>query len=128
MIIDHVGLLVSDYEASKHFYSTILAPLGATYVRNSGGWAGFGGADEPEFWIGPAPKGQAAQSVHVAFKAPTRAMVRRVRTLALSCGGTLHEPKEFLKDYDPYYYAAFVRDPDGHIIEIVCREADAEAP
>lgn len=124
MIIDHIGLLVSDYEASKHFYATILAPLGGSYIRNSGGWAGFGAKDEPQFWIGPAIKGSKVQSVHLAFRAPSREVVRAVRALALSCGGTLHEPKDFLKDYDPFFYAAFVRDPDGHVIEIVCREPD----
>jgi catechol 2,3-dioxygenase-like lactoylglutathione lyase family enzyme len=34
----------------------------------------------------------------------------------------LHAPRLF-PEYDADYYAAFVRDPDGHNIEAVCRRA-----
>jgi catechol 2,3-dioxygenase-like lactoylglutathione lyase family enzyme len=32
MIMDHVGLTVGDYEKSKRFYSSALAPLGIELV------------------------------------------------------------------------------------------------
>jgi hypothetical protein len=33
----------------------------------------------------------------------------------------LHAPRVF-PEYDANYYAAFIRDPDGHNIEAVCRQ------
>ena len=42
MIIDHIGLAVSDYEKSKRFFASALAPLGIELVLEIGGWAGFG--------------------------------------------------------------------------------------
>ena len=32
---------------------------------------------------------------------------------------TLHEPRLF-PEYHPNYYGAFVRDPDGNNVEVVC--------
>jgi len=38
MIIDHIGLSVSDYESSKEFYTQALAPLGIELVMETEGW------------------------------------------------------------------------------------------
>jgi catechol 2,3-dioxygenase-like lactoylglutathione lyase family enzyme len=48
MIMDHVGLTVGDYEKSKRFYASALAPLGIELVTEFGGWAGFGKGGKPE--------------------------------------------------------------------------------
>jgi catechol 2,3-dioxygenase-like lactoylglutathione lyase family enzyme len=44
MIIDHIGLAVSDYERSKQFFCAALAPLGIELVMEVEGWAGLGRA------------------------------------------------------------------------------------
>jgi catechol 2,3-dioxygenase-like lactoylglutathione lyase family enzyme len=52
MIIDHIGLAISDFERSKDFYTKALAPLGIGEVMEAQGWSGFGKDDKPEFWFG----------------------------------------------------------------------------
>ncbi len=54
MIIDHIGLGVSDYDKSKEFYLKCLAPLGITLVREEGNTAGFGKNNNAVYWFGPS--------------------------------------------------------------------------
>ncbi len=42
MILDHIGLSVSDYEKSKAFLSAALAPLNTALVTETHGWDGYG--------------------------------------------------------------------------------------
>ena len=58
-MIDHLGLVVSDYERSKDFYLHALKPLGIAIImevtgEQTGGEAatGFGKGQKPFFWIG----------------------------------------------------------------------------
>jgi catechol 2,3-dioxygenase-like lactoylglutathione lyase family enzyme len=57
----------------------------------------------------------------MAFEARSRDEVQRFHRAAVALGtGVLHAPRLF-PEYDADYFAAFVRDPDGHNIEAVCR-------
>ena len=47
MIIDHIGIAVSDYDRSKGFFCRALAPLGIELVAEVEGWAGLGKAGKP---------------------------------------------------------------------------------
>ncbi|WP_428622100.1 VOC family protein [Sedimenticola sp.] len=118
MILDHIGVVISDYERSKVFYSRCLAPLGITLVMEVEGWAGYGREGKPEFWFGPA--GEANQPMHIAFAAENRAQVDRFYQAALEAGGKDNGTPGIREIYHPNYYGAFVYDPDGHNIEAVC--------
>lgn len=118
MIIDHIGFVVSDYEKSRAFYSSALAPLGILLVMEVEGWAGFGRQQKPEFWFGP--HGEAHKPMHIAFAAQNREMVRQFYEAALAAGGKDNGPPGIREIYHPNYYGAFVFDPDGHNIEAVC--------
>lgn len=48
-IIDHMGLAVKDYAASKVFYEKVLAPLNIGLIMEVEGWAGFGCNEKPKF-------------------------------------------------------------------------------
>src|SRR5260221_7545924 len=57
-MIDHTGILVSDFERSKDFYARALAPLGyeilmelSAEVTGHTDTAGFGEPPKPDFWI-----------------------------------------------------------------------------
>ena len=51
-MLDHVGFGVSDYEASKAFYSKALEPLGIELLMEPVPEAGgFGKDGKPFFWI-----------------------------------------------------------------------------
>ena len=122
MIIDHIGLVVSDYQKSKEFYASCLAPLDIHLVMEFEGWAGFGRNGKPEFWFGP--NGEAHKSMHIAFSAETRDQVDKFYQAALAAGGKDNGAPGIREIYHPSYYGAFVYDPDGHNIEAVCHRSE----
>lgn len=129
-MIDHTGVTVSDFEASKAFYVTALAAIGygklmefGAEITGSVPVAGFGEPPKPDFWISAGAPNRPA--VHVAFRVADRATVRAFHAAALAAGGTCNGPPGLRGHYHPNYYGAFVLDPDGHNIEAVCHEAEA---
>ena len=91
-MLDHVGLSVRDYVASKGFYLTALAPLGYGLVMEvtsdeTGGkaHAGFGAEGQPQFWIGTGAPSNG--KMHIAFAAKSREAVDRFYAAALKAGG-----------------------------------------
>ena len=124
-MIDHLGFAVGDIARAKAFYLAALKPLGIEILievtpEQSGSDAhiGFGANQKPFFWIGT---GKAAQGpVHIAFDAPTRAIVDEFYKAALAAGGRDNGRPGIRAHYHPNYYGAFVFDPDGHNIEAVC--------
>jgi len=122
-MLDHIGFGVSDYARSKAFYEKALAPLGIGIVMEvrpeEGGHAalGLGKNGKPFFWIA---LGAATGNIHVAFAAQSRAEVDAFHRAALAAGGRDNGAPGLRRHYHPNYYAAFVRDPDGHNVEAVC--------
>src|SRR5256885_2623938 len=84
-MIDHTGILVSDFERSKDFYARALAPLGyeilmelSAEVTGHTDTAGFGEPPKPDFWISGGTPNQ--PPIHVAFRVDNRHMVDRKST------------------------------------------------
>lgn len=131
-MFDHLGLPVSDYDASKRFYEKVMASLGHALVmeatppqtENGEPACGFGPPGEPAFWIGREP-GHIAPA-HVGFTARSRAEVRAFHAAGLAAGGRDHGAPGLRPHYGPNYYAAFVLDPDGHNIEAVCQTPESD--
>lgn len=121
MIIDHIGLAISNYERSKAFYSQALAPLGIELIIEIESWAGYGKDGKPEFWFGL--HGEAQGPMHIAFSAANREQVRQFHDAAIAAGGQDNGAPGVRDIYHPNYYGAFVIDPDGHNIEVVCHRA-----
>ena len=127
-MIDHTGVAVSDFDKSKAFYLQALAAIGYAKLVELGpeiagtAVAGFGEPPKPDFWISQGQPNRPAN--HVAFRVPTRAMVRAFHAAGLAAGGTDNGPPGIRAHYHPNYYGAFVRDPDGHNIEAVCHEPE----
>ncbi|MEC5384321.1 VOC family protein [Uliginosibacterium sp. H3] len=124
-MIDHTGLVVSDYAKSKQFYSAALAPIGYSLlmeipvaITGGRGVAGFGEAPKPDFWISNGTPNQ--PPLHIAFRAANRAAVDAFYTAAIAAGGRDNGPPGPRPHYHADYYGAFVLDPDGHNIEAVC--------
>lgn len=126
-MIDHIGVAVSDFVRSKAFYAAALAPIGYSLlmelpasVTGHTDVAGFGMAPKPDLWIS---KGSANQPpVHIAFRAATRAAVDAFHKAAMAAGGNDNGAPGLRPHYHPNYYGAFVLDPDGHNIEVVCHD------
>jgi catechol 2,3-dioxygenase-like lactoylglutathione lyase family enzyme len=114
-MLDHIGLRTTQFDTLVAFYKAVLAPLGYGLVMEFPGAAGFG-RDTPDFAIGQA---EAASNVHLAFIGKARAEVDAFHAAALAHGGK-DNGAPGLRDFAPNYYAAFVIDPDGNNIEVVC--------
>jgi catechol 2,3-dioxygenase-like lactoylglutathione lyase family enzyme len=123
-MIDHLGFSVSDYQRAKAFYVQALAPLGYVLVmevqqdEHDAPAAGFGVDGKPNFWIGG--EGGLNRAIHVALTAKDRATVDAFYRAALAAGGRDNGAPGLRPHYHPNYYAAFVLDPDGDNIEVVC--------
>lgn len=124
-MIDHTGLSVSDPERSRTFYEKALAPLGYTLLmvvpkEHTGGIAvmGFGVAPKPDFWINEGEPQR--PTIHIAFRADSRAQVDAFYAAAIAAGGVDNGAPGLRPHYHAAYYGAFVRDPDGHNIEACC--------
>ena len=123
-MIDHVGVNVSDYERSRDFYAKALEPLGYSLLMEPvDGHCGFGREGKPDFWISGVRE-PATENVHVALAAPDRATVDAFHAAGLEAGGSDNGEPGVREHYHPTYYGAFVRDPDGNNIEVVCHKLE----
>jgi catechol 2,3-dioxygenase-like lactoylglutathione lyase family enzyme len=126
----------SDLERSARFYDATLGVLGHSRCDTSteneaswSGWIGWGiyeeaGAVQDALWIckpydgAPATVGNGSM---VALRARTWEQVRDFHAAALSNGGTCEGAPGLRLNYNPDFYAAYVRDPDGNKLAVVCR-------
>jgi len=117
-MFDHVVFGVSEYTTSKNFYLKALEVLGVEILV------------ENEMGIELSCDGQTSlclvhteenpAHLHLAFRAETRQQVDAFYRDALLAGGTDNGAPGLRPEYHSSYYAAFVTDPDGHNIEMVC--------
>jgi catechol 2,3-dioxygenase-like lactoylglutathione lyase family enzyme len=109
-LFDHVHLRVSDLEASRRFYETVLATLGLELRCGES----FFTVDE----LFVTSDGEPTAGLHLAFQSPDRETVDRFFDAAMKAGGQNNgRPGE--RDYHPGYYACYVLDPDGNNLEAV---------
>lgn len=128
-MLDHIFLSVSDIGRSVDFYEQALAPLGIAHVIDYDGMQGpaghpdlkgFGANRRVFFWLrAGTAQGRAA---HVGFIAGGKDTVNAAFAAAMAAGATEIHPPGPQSHYDPRYYAAQVRDPDGYSLEFVYKE------
>ena len=119
-MLDHIGIGVRDLAASKAFYAAALAPIGYKIVTEFPEYnvVGMGASESTaDFWYSQE---SAPAKVHVAFKATDHAAVDAFHAAAVAADGKDNGKPGIREQYSPTYYAAFVYDPDGNNIEIVC--------
>lgn len=122
-MFDHLMLAVADMQKSVTFYDKALAPLGIS--RSPSGPAkslttascGLSGKQSFFLHLGDPVRGQ----VHIAFSASSRKQVDAFYEAALSAGGR-DNGAPGIRKYHPGYYAAFILDPDGCNVEVVCHQ------
>ncbi len=118
-MFDHVKFGVSNFEASKAFYLKALAPLNPKEV--SWGEQGVEIVDlKSKSSLCLYQTAEKPAHLHIAFMAENRQQVHDFYRLALEAGGKDNGPPGLRPQYHANYYAAFVIDPDGHNIEMVC--------
>ncbi|MSP41697.1 MAG: VOC family protein [Deltaproteobacteria bacterium] len=128
-MIAHIGIIVSDIERSKGFYSAALQPIGYQMIREYGvtpsrpaASAGFGEPPRADLWLYQGDPGKV--TAHIAFQVNRRALVDAFYQAAIAAGGKDNGKPGPRPQYSANYYAAFVWDPDGYNVEAVCREAE----
>lgn len=130
----YICLGTNNLDRAIRFYDAALAPLGLSRCDTSGeanwdGWAGWGtyqdgGAQELALWVCSPFNGAAASpgnGAMVALRATSWAEVEGFYAAALEHGGTSEGPPALRPHYGDDFYAAYVRDPDGNKMAVLCR-------
>jgi catechol 2,3-dioxygenase-like lactoylglutathione lyase family enzyme len=116
-MIDHISLRVQDFSRAVDFYKTALAPLGYKVLMEFPNVAGMGAEGKADLWIMQSE--QQPSPTHIAINGE-RLQIQAFHEAALTSGGTDNGPPGLRLDYHPNYFAAFVLDPEGNNIEVVC--------
>jgi len=131
----HVFIGITDFDRALAFYAPLMATLGMEqrFCDPSRPWAGWQvpGQARPLFLIGaPYDGGPHApgNGQMTAFLAPDRAAVDLAYALALAHGGSDTGPPALRPEYHAHYYGAYVRDPDGNKLCVVCHDAPPDNP
>lgn len=130
----YVCLGCDDLQRSVPFYDAALGALGLSRCNTDtesdwDGWVGWGtyeddGRQEVALWLCQPFDGRPASTGNgnmIALKAGSWAQVDRFHQAALANGGSCEGPPGLRPQYNPDFYAAYVRDPDGHKLAAVCR-------
>lgn len=123
-MLSHLSVGVRNLGRSSAFYDAVFAPLGYVRLWSRADAAGYGNPGEEEpFAIKEEKPGIALGSsprAHLAFTAKTPAQVTAFFDAALKHGGTDEGAPGLRPHYGENYFAAFVKDPDGYVLEAVC--------
>jgi catechol 2,3-dioxygenase-like lactoylglutathione lyase family enzyme len=119
--LDHLSLPVRGLKAARKFYDAALGAIGMKINLDVGNAFGMGSRNEKIFWI--SQDRRAAGGAHVALRVDYREEVDAFHEAGLAAGGEDNGAPGLRPDYGRNYYAAFVRDPEGNNIEVVCYAA-----
>jgi catechol 2,3-dioxygenase-like lactoylglutathione lyase family enzyme len=130
----YVCLGTNDPARAARFYDAVLGALGHRRCEVADdpeweGWRGWGtyersGARELALWLCPPFDGRPASAGNgtmVALGARSWSEVDAFHAAALAHGGTSDGAPGLRLRYNPDFYAAYVRDPDGNKLAAVCR-------
>lgn len=130
-MIDHLTVPVTDVDTTTRKYAQALAPIGYSVVMAVSReqipqlpfskMVGLGAKGKPDLWLRTARV--AVDGTHVALRVEHRKDVEAFHVAALAAGLVDDGAPGVRPHYHPNYYAAFVRDADGHSLEVVCHAA-----
>jgi catechol 2,3-dioxygenase-like lactoylglutathione lyase family enzyme len=118
-MFDHVSVGVRDLARSKHFCDAALRPLGYVCLMENADALEYG-REKLALWIGKVEqpvRTDMGSGLHFCFGAPPREAVDGFYVAAVNTGGADNGAPGLRPDYGTDYYAAFVVDPDGYLIE-----------
>ena len=118
-ILHHVSIGTKDLESACKFCDAVMAPIGARRIMEFPFAVAYG-KRFPEFWVAqPLDGGEASvgNGAHFCFIVPSREAVDAFHAAGIAAGGADDGAPGPRPDYGPGYYACFLRDPDGHMVE-----------
>ena len=132
-MFSHYFVGITDFDSAFEFYSPLMACLGIEqrFCDRAKPWAGWhskaGG--RPLFVIGRPFNGEAHEVGNgqmIAFLAKSREEVRMAYELSMKSGGISEGEPGLRTRYHTNYYGAYLRDPDGNKLCVVCHEPEAD--
>jgi catechol 2,3-dioxygenase-like lactoylglutathione lyase family enzyme len=125
-MIDHLSLGVADLARAAAFYDAVLVTLGYVRVLTLERAVGYGRPGDRDEQLALHAAGDRARppgaGFHLALTAPNREAVDAFHAAAVRAGGIDEGAPGLRPQYGEGYYAAFVRDLEGHRIEAVLHE------
>jgi catechol 2,3-dioxygenase-like lactoylglutathione lyase family enzyme len=123
----YVTLGAKDPAAAHTFYDAVLATIGwATQSDFPGGWRAYsegGRSDVFKVWVCPPFDGAPATAGNgsmLALPARSRAEVDAFYATAMALGAQDEGAPGIRTAYSPTWYAAYLRDPTGNKLAVVC--------
>jgi len=131
-VFSHIFVGVKDFDRAFDFYGKLMEILGTTlrFCDRKRPWAGWQSHPEPRplFLIGEPYDGnehEAGNGQMVAFAVERRSTVDTAYRAALESGGTSEGRPGLRPEYHEHYYAAYIKDPEGNKLCIVCHKPEA---
>ena len=121
----HTTVGTNDLEKSRAFYDAVLGALGHDCFHSSTTSAGYGTEHGQNFWLLFPLDGKPARSgngINIGLDASSRDAVRQAHSAALENAGSCDGEPALRPQYTENFYAAYVRDPDGNKLCIVCHK------
>ena len=129
-MFSHVTVGTTDLARSTGFYEALLVPLG--FARREVAADGGPGAScwiepgrpLPRFYVYQPFDGQPASAANggmVAFRAQSADAVIAAHAAGLAAGGIDEGAPGLRERYGAGYFGAYLRDPDGNKVHVVCR-------
>ena len=127
-MIGYITIGAADIERAKTFYDSVLGTIGWKQFADYGDPVGYAQNETGEgqtIWICKPFDGEMARAgngIMVGFDAETKDQVHRFYDAAMKAGGRDEGGPGPRPDYGPNWYAAYLRDPTGNKLAIVCRK------
>jgi catechol 2,3-dioxygenase-like lactoylglutathione lyase family enzyme len=125
-MFSHVTVGSNDIARARRFYDGISGALGLVRLADYLEAVGYGRpGGRPQLWI-VRPLDQKAATVGngitVGLEASDRTVVDSAHAAAIAAGGVDEGKPGLRTHYHPNYYGAYVRDPDGNKVCVVCHK------
>ena len=126
-MIGYITIGAHDPERAKTFYNAVLATVGWKQFADYGDYVGYGpgGSDQGQtMWLWKPFDGEAARpgnGVMIGFHAETKEQVHAFHAAAMAADGSDEGGPGPRPEYGPNWYAAYMRDPTGNKLSIVCK-------
>lgn len=127
----HVTVGTADFDRAIAFYDALLMPLGMIRHETDTAHGLVGYARDPlappQFFLMRPIDGKPASvgnGVTIGFDAQSRAQVDALHAAGLATGGRDEGAPGLRTHYHPDFYGAYLRDPDGNKVCIVCHRPE----